>query len=114
MPSIDSGVIVLWSGSIASIPAGWLICDGTNGTPDLRDRFLLGAGGAFAVGATGGSDTHTHPFTSDGHSHTFDFGTELNAGTDLDTPTDSSTDSGTTDSASNLPTYYALAFIMKS
>jgi microcystin-dependent protein len=42
------------------VPTGWLLCDGTNGTPDLRDRFVVGAGGDFEVGDTGGSDTHGH------------------------------------------------------
>ena len=58
--NLPIGVILLWSGSTASIPAGFQICDGTNGTPDLRDRFLVGAGSAYAVGATGGGTTHTH------------------------------------------------------
>ena len=49
-----SGGIVMWSGSVASIPSGWLLCDGTNGTPDLRNRFIVGAGSTYAVGATGG------------------------------------------------------------
>lgn len=40
---IPSGVIVLWSGSIASIPSGWYLCNGSNGTPDLRNRFVVGA-----------------------------------------------------------------------
>ncbi len=58
------GAILLWPGSIASIPPGWVLCDGTNGTPDLRNRFIPGAGGTYAVGATGGADSlnlaHTH------------------------------------------------------
>ena len=54
-----SGVIVMWSGAAASIPAGWSLCDGTNGTPDLRGRFIVGAGGAYAVGSTGGAETVT-------------------------------------------------------
>jgi len=63
-----SGVIVLWSGSIGSIPAGWYLCNGNNGTPDLRDRFIVGAGSTYAVDATGGSAnaitvSHTHTFT---------------------------------------------------
>lgn len=56
---VPSGAILMWSGSISSIPAGWALCDGTNGTPDLRDRFIVGAGGGYAVGATGGEATHT-------------------------------------------------------
>ena len=63
-----SGVIVLWSGSIGSIPAGWVLCNGNNGTPDLRNRFIVGAGSTYAVDATGGSaDTilvsHTHSYS---------------------------------------------------
>jgi hypothetical protein len=66
---IPAGIISMWSGSIVSIPIGWLICDGTNGTPDLRNRFIVGAGSTYAVAATGGSAdatlvTHTHTFSA--------------------------------------------------
>lgn len=50
-----SGIITMWSGSVASIPVGWYLCNGSNSTPDLRDRFVIGAGSNYAVGATGGS-----------------------------------------------------------
>ena len=87
--AIPSGVILLWSGSIATIPGGWALCNGSNGTPDLRDRFVVGAGSTYSVGATGGSNTvtldatqipsHTHTLSatgttsgqSAGHTHTF-------------------------------------------
>lgn len=88
---IPSGVILLWSGSIATIPTGWVLCDGTNSTPDLRDRFVVGAdadsGGDYAPNATGGAasvtlttsqiPSHSHTATSTssvtdpGHSHTY-------------------------------------------
>lgn len=58
--ALPVGIISLWSGEIVSIPAGWALCDGANGTPDLRDRFIVGAGTDFNVGDTGGSDTHDH------------------------------------------------------
>ena len=63
-----AGVIVLWSGSIGSIPSGWTLCNGSNGTPDLRDRFIVGAGSTYAVDATGGSAnaivvSHTHTYS---------------------------------------------------
>jgi hypothetical protein len=66
---IPSGAILLWSGSIGSIPAGYVLCNGNNSTPDLRDRFIVGAGSTYAVDATGGSadatlPTHTHTATS--------------------------------------------------
>jgi hypothetical protein len=63
---VPSGFIGMWSGSIASIPTSWLLCDGTNGTPNLRDRFIIGAGSTYAVAATGGSADSTLP----AHTHT--------------------------------------------
>ena len=78
---IPSGAIILWSGSIGSIPSGWLLCNGTSGTPDLRDRFVVGAGSTYAVAATGGNanatlPSHTHTATSSvtdpGHLHVMD------------------------------------------
>ena len=55
--SFVAGMIMLWSGAIVNIPAGWLLCDGTSGTPNLRDRFVVGAGSTYAVAGTGGSTT---------------------------------------------------------
>lgn len=114
MAVLPTGLILLWSGSIASIPGGWVLCDGTNGTPDLRDRFVIAAGGSYAVGANGGNSSHTHTFTSDGHFHTLNAGYNLASGVVWSNQTNSETDSGTTDPADHLPPYYALAFIMKS
>lgn len=56
---IPSGSIIMWSGSIGAIPAGYVICDGTNSTPNLQDRFIIGAGGTYAVGDTGGFTNNT-------------------------------------------------------
>jgi hypothetical protein len=78
--SFPTGGIILWSGSVASIPSGWALCNGSNGTPDLRNRFVVGAGSTYAVNATGGSAdaivvSHTHTATSTstvtdpGHNH---------------------------------------------
>jgi hypothetical protein len=74
---IPVGGILLWSGSIGSIPAGYALCNGSNGTPDLRDRFVVGAGTTYAVNASGGSadaivvtHTHTTSVTDPGHFHT--------------------------------------------
>ena len=68
-PAIPSGGIILWSGSTGSVPSGWYLCDGTNGTPDLRNSFIVGAGNTYAVGATGGTAdaivvSHTHTASS--------------------------------------------------
>ena len=67
---IPSGVIVMWSGTIAAIPSGWALCDGTLGTPDLRDRFIFGTSVGEQPGATGGATSHAH--ASPAHSHTVD------------------------------------------
>ena len=56
--SLPAGGIIMWSGAISDIPSGWAICDGTNGTPDLRNRFVVGAGGSYNVQTTGGEATH--------------------------------------------------------
>ena len=66
--SVPSGIISLWSGASNAIPAGYALCDGNNNTPDLRNRFVIGAGSAYGVGATGGSAdatlvAHTHTFS---------------------------------------------------
>ena len=58
---VPIGGIIMWSGSITAVPAGWAICDGTQGTPDLRNRFIIGSGsgGSYAVGQTGGATATT-------------------------------------------------------
>ncbi len=55
--AIPAGVIVMWSGTLATIPSGWSLCDGTGGTPDLRSRFVKGAPASTNPGGTGGSST---------------------------------------------------------
>ncbi len=136
---VPTGVIVMWSGSVASIPSGWLLCDGTNSTPDLRNRFIVGAGSTYSVAGTGGSadsivvsHTHTATVTDPGHFHFFDEGTGLNPGAfsqpspsllitnGLQTKTAttgisvSNSTTGSSGTNANLPPYYALAYIMKS
>lgn len=73
---IPTGGIIIWSGAANAIPTGWLLCNGSNGTPDLRNRFVVGAGSTYAVGATGGSadaivvsHTHTASVSDSGHTH---------------------------------------------
>jgi hypothetical protein len=139
--SVPSGIISLWSGSVASIPTGWLLCNGSNGTPDLRNRFVVGAGSTYAVAATGGSAdavvvSHTHTATSavSDPTHTHGglvgqtnvggsgTGNQLAGNNPISVPaastgitvstTNSST--GVSGTNANLPPYYALAYIMKS
>ena len=104
----------MWSGAIIDIPAGYVLCDGTTGTPDLRDLFLIGAGATFDPGDSGGSPTHNHTFTGDGHFHTFGAGVAMQAGTDYNANTTTKPATGTTALDGELPPYYALAYIMKT
>lgn len=85
--AVPTGLIAMWSGASTNIPNGWALCDGNNNTPDLRDKFIVGAGNAYQVGNTGGADTvaltvnempsHNHSLsstrTSSAGSHTHDF-----------------------------------------
>jgi hypothetical protein len=82
-----AGMIMMWSGTIATIPSGWALCNGSGGTPDLRDRFIVGAsvdsGGQSVTTITGGNTktggskdsivvSHTHTATTDSagaHTH---------------------------------------------
>jgi len=65
---VPTGGIIMWSGLIGDIPSGWALCDGANGTPDLRDRFVIGAGGSRNPDATGGAEQETTSTDGD-HSH---------------------------------------------
>ena len=100
--AIPSGLISMWSGTIASIPSGWVLCNGSNSTPDLRNRFIIGAHSdtaSVAYSTVTGSNTqtggtkdagvvsHTHTATSvvtdPGHNHTLN---KYYAGTGGDSP----------------------------
>ena len=75
--SFPSGGIIMWSGTASNIPSGWVLCNGNNNTPDLRDRFVLGAGSTYDPEDTGGQETVTistsqmpsHTHTVNSHSH---------------------------------------------
>jgi len=85
--NVPAGVIVMWSGTLATIPDGWSLCDGSNSTPDLRDRFIASIVGTENPGGTGGDHlqtlsvsnlpSHTHSFsTNSSGSHTHDIAME--------------------------------------
>ena len=57
--SFVTGMIILWYGDTSNVPTGFVLCDGNNSTPDLRDRFVIGAGNNFSAGNTGGSNSIT-------------------------------------------------------
>ena len=88
-----TGSIIIWSGSIGSIPANWALCNGSNGTPDLRDRFVLGAmAGYFAQGETGGSTSVTYSHT---HTGTVSLGAHQHTGTTANWANNNPNTSGT-------------------
>ena len=139
------GIIVTWYGAIANIPAGWTLCDGGDTptgltTPDLRDKFVIGAGSSIAVGANDVQHTHIHGhnFTLPSHSHgegdlefdPNDFDTiEVQSGTGATTLDPDGNDveleggdtgsrsltiaGGVTAGQAALPPYHGLAYIMK-
>jgi hypothetical protein len=133
-----AGMIMLWSGSSATIPSGWLLCDGSSSTPDLRNRFVVGATSTYAVGATGGSadaivvsHTHTATVTDPGHTHPFRTGAggindqvTITSANQYDVGTStrsavtgisvSNSTTGSSGTNANLPPYYALCYIMKA
>ena len=139
--SIPTGLIAMWYDSIVSIPTGWALCNGSGGTIDLRDKFVVCAGTTYAVAGTGGTTTHTHTgsshtHTTAAHDHSYSGSTDSTGGLNMyavgssDVPrAHSHTYSGTTSSVSagntgaegtgntsssgTLPPYYALAFIQK-
>jgi hypothetical protein len=135
--SFPSGGIIMWKGTIATIPAGWYLCDGTNGTPDFRDKFIVGAkeddGGVAKTNVTGsltqsGDGTipsHTH--TGPAHTHTYprspggagDYwgakGENESYSQLVNTGSSGTGDTGTAGTGTkNIAVYYAAAFIMKA
>jgi hypothetical protein len=76
-----TGMVAIWNGSIASIPAGWLLCNGSSGTPNLTNRFVQGVEFRELPGKTGGSTEHNHTYyelprhahsiNDPGHAHYF-------------------------------------------
>ncbi|MFH1691503.1 MAG: hypothetical protein ABIC68_02895 [Candidatus Omnitrophota bacterium] len=132
--SLPRGVIVAWSGTVADIPSGWILCNGANGTPDLRDRFIIGArqdeGGIAETQVTGSlTKSGGSAVKNLSHSHTFSgytngvttgsWGGQVGWHHEGGTANYQHNYSGTTSSSGSmvqdiLNPYYALVFIMKS
>lgn len=122
---VPSGTIIMWSGGGSQIPNAWALCDGQNGTPDLRGRFILGSSEDHPIGEIGGSETHTLSVAEmPAHSHTIRGietlesvnGGSLFAGGENQLSTKDSAETSETGEGSPmsiLPPYYVLAYIMK-
>ena len=115
-----SGLIAMWSGAIAAIPTGWVLCNGSNSTPDLRDNFIVGAGNGYNPGDTGGEAAHTLTIPEmPTHNHRLVTGSgTTSSGYLADTNNGSAgpytMDTGGGGSHENRPPFYALAYIMKT
>ena len=137
-PGIPEGAIINWSGSLLELPEGWFLCNGENNTPNLTNRFILGASNTFPLNTTGGQKNgvlveHTHTTitstnTTGSHGHScnkasgfgstgFYDGTQGTNQIQLNHPnhthTTNCTTAGENNTDRNLPPYYALAFLMK-
>lgn len=121
--SLPIGIICMWSGQTNNIPENWQLCNGTNGTPDLRGQFVIGAGGSYNVGNTGGEATHRLTI-NEMPKHNHEINSYQNIGPftsyginmQLCTPirgTGIVRDEGNSQPHNNLPPYYALCYIMK-
>ena len=126
------GMIILWYGNTSNVPSGFALCDGTNDTPDLRDKFVIGASAGtgdtsypgLSPGATGGQadaivPNHTHPTTFDnkkyfpgGGSTSVSFGGA--GGYPADVFSMSNPSNGESVTNKNLPPYHAICYIMKT
>ena len=137
-PSFNQGIIVMWSGSSATIPSGWALCDGAGGTPDLRNRFIVGVNATYTANSTGGSTNaitpshgHSVSLNNPQHSHLeyyYDGGGGGNGmrgggnnfiasrrtSNEVTGVTLSISSQGSSGTNANLPPYYALAYIKKT
>jgi len=110
--TVPIGVILPYNGAFADIPSNWALCDGTNGTPDLRAVFILGTATEGDVGDTGGSDTHTHnagTLAVAAHST----GSAQGAGSQPVVTSAGHSVSGATEATTTLPPWFKLAFIRR-
>ena len=136
--NIPSGCIIIWSGAVGSVPSGYYLCNGQNGTPDLRNSFVLGAGNTYSVGQTGGSTdatlvSHTHAATVTDPTHLHSLvinsgsgsvqgvnvgngagSTSINTTSSSTGVTVANSTVGSSATGANMPPYYALCYIMKA
>lgn len=118
---IPRGLITAWYGNKSNIPNGWVLCDGNNNTPDLRNKFILGGGDKYAIGATGGEEEHTLSIDEiPSHNHSYPQYTSAPGGGVSGNQAIHSSNTVYTNKTggdqphNNMPPYYVLCFIMKT
>ena len=107
------GVIVLWNYLMGPIPAGWHLCDGTNGTPLIENRFIRASHLANPPGSVGGAWSHVHGFSASPHSHATEPGADYHVGPPATGQNANTVVTGTTGNSSEVPRWIAFDFIMK-
>lgn len=125
---VPKGTIVIWSGTESDIPDGWALCDGQDGRPDLRGKFVLGAGSSHAAGTSGGAETvtltvdqipsHNHKVSTPGATHNNTLQTIIPVSGILDSSTEfyqanATVPTGGSQPHNNMPPYYTLCYIIK-
>jgi len=112
--SFSRGMMMMWSTAFGPVPGGWHICDGTSGTLNLQNYFIVGAGGLYGIGTTGGTTTHAHTYDADTNNEYTGAVTVTAAGAvNVAQSPHTHLVTGTTDTSPTLPPYYALYIIMK-
>ena len=130
--TVAKGMIVMWYGNANAVPNGWALCNGSNGTPDLRNRFIIGAGSSYGLGATGGEVNHTLTYNEmPSHKHIIPWGETGSEGAwwgtygnddlwgldaescDWNNSWRYTSPEGGGQAHNNMPPYYGLYFIMK-
>ncbi len=110
---VPRGVIVIWNWQLGAVPVGWHVCDGTNGTPLINNRFIRAANVANPPGSLGGAFQHNHVFTSEDHSHDREDGSDFRSLEPMNSVMSQETVSGTTGVNSDVTRFITMDFIMK-
>ncbi len=105
---------MIWHSTADSVPVGWVICDGDNDTPDLRDCFIPGSGGSYNPSDSGGSILHIHQGFSDPHTHQFPVGPDIQSGPGYERYATTADPGIALNDGNILPPYKSLIYIMKT
>ena len=114
MRSFGVGFIAMWSGALETIPRGWALCNGENGTPNLLDQFIVPSGDTYNPDDTGGLDLHFHDFTTNPHNHHLEAGSPFLEPIGTAGFMEDNTDSGITSLVNGKAPFRAVYYIMET